>query len=315
MLILEVDKRVKGELEQIWETLTDPKCFSDAAPDIIRVETIAGEAKGMIRRLHHKSGRSWEEECKEWEPEQRFVMQANTENYPLPVSFIQRITSIQQKQKNIVITIRYEYTPNYGPLGLFLDKHQIRPVLKIFATQLIENLAKNIHQQNVGNTVTAATILKNKDPKLLTITPDTKISDASKILTEHRIGCLIALDNNEKIAGVLSERDIVNGLANTDHPILDKPADQFMTHNVIVSRPEDSLSTLSNIMSQKKIRHLPIVDDKEKLIGIISVSDLVNARMHELEEESAAMQQYIEGRKWREVSMQIGRNAASKEFS
>lgn len=315
MLTLEIDKRVKGDLDTIWEILTDMKTFSETAPDIVRVEQLSGEALGMIRQIHHKSGRIWEEECKEWEPQSRFTMQVNTESYPLPITYLRRITSMEQKQKNVVIKIRYEYTAKYGPLGFFLDKHQIRPILKIFSTQLLDNLAKKIHQQNTDATITAATILKNKDPAILTITPETLISEASKILTDKRIGCVIALNPEEKIAGILSERDIVNGIANAGQPILNLPATQFMTHNVIVSHPEDSMATLMSIMSSKRIRHLPVVDSNDHLVGVISIGDIINARMVELEQESDAMHQYIEGRKWREVAMQIGRSAASEEFS
>ena len=289
--------------------------FSETASDIIRVEQISGEGLGMVRRIHHKSGRSWEEECKEWEPRSRYTIQVNTENYPLPVSYLRRVTSMEQKQKNIVIKIRYEYTPKFGPLGYFLDKHQIRPILKIFSTQLADNLAKKIHQLSIDASITAATILKNKNPEVMTILPETLISEAAKILANKRIGSVIALDPQKKIAGILSERDIVNGLATAGQPILNKPAKEYMTCNVTVSHPEDSLATLMSVMNSKRIRHLPIVDNNEHLIGIISIGDIVNARMTELEQESLAMHQYIEGRKWREVAMQIGRSAASEEFS
>ena len=290
------------------------KSFSETAPDIVRVEQLSGEALGMVRRIHHKSGRSWEEECKEWKPQSHFTMQIKTDNYPLPVTTLRRITSMEQKQKNVVVKIRYEYTPKYGPLGYFLDKHQIRPILKIFSRQFADNLAIKIHRQNIDTSITAATILKSKDSAILTITPETLISDACQILTDKRIGSVIALNPQGKIAGILSERDIVNGISTTGQPILNKPANDFMTHNVFVSHPEDSLVTLMSVMNTKRIRHLPVVDDNDHLLGIISIGDIVNARMTELEQESEAMHQYIEGRKWREVAMQIGRSAASEEF-
>lgn len=315
MLILEIDKRVKGELDTIWDILTDTNCFCEAAPDIIRVEQVSGEGLGMVRRIYHKSGRTWEEECTEWQPLSHFTMQVKTDDYPLPVTYLRRITSMEQKQKNVVLKFRYEYTAKYGPLGIFLDKHQIRPILKIFSTQLADNVATKIHQQNVDITITAASILKDKSPETHTITPETLISEVCKLLTQFRIGSLIALDQEKKIAGILSERDIVNGIANSDQPILHKSASEFMTHNVIVSHPDDTLADLMSVMSEKRIRHLPVVDDEEHLVGIISITDIVNARMHELEQEAAAMHQYIESRKWREVAMQIGRSAASKEIS
>jgi CBS domain-containing protein len=315
MLTLEIDKRVKGGLDSIWDTLTDMKIFTETAPDIIRVEQLSGEGLGMVRQIHHKSGRIWEEECKEWEPQSRFTVQIKTDSYPLPVTYLRRTISMEQRQKNVVIKIRYEYTPKYGPLGYFLDKYQVRPILKIFSTQLLDNLAKKIHQQNTDATITATTILKSKGSAILTITPETLISEASKILTDKRIGCVIALNKEDKIAGILSERDIVNGLANAGQPILNMPATQFMTHNVIVSHPDDSMAKLMSVMSAKRIRHLPVVDKNEHLVGVISIGDIINARMTELEQESDAMHQYIEGRKWREVAMQIGRSAASEEFN
>jgi CBS domain-containing protein len=315
MLTLEIDKRVKGDLETIWKIITDAESFSETAPEIVRVEQLSGEGLGMVRRIHHSSGRSWEEECKEWEPQLHYTMQIQTDNYPLPVSYLRRITSMEQKQKNVVIKFRYEYTPKYGPLGYFLDKHQIRPILKIFSRQMIDNLAIKIQKLNIDDSISAATILKNKDPAILTITPETLIAEACKILTDKRIGCVIALNPQGKIAGILSERDIVNGLSNIGQPIMNEPATNFMTHNVFVSHPEDSLATLMTIMSLKHIRHLPIVDNNENLLGVISIGDIVNARMKELEQESAAMHQYIEGRKWREVAIQIGRSAASEKFS
>lgn len=315
MLTLENDKRVKGDLETIWDIITDIKCFTDAGPDIIRVEQLSGEGLGMIRRVHHRVSSAWEEECIEWEPQSHFTMQITSDNYLLPVTYLRRITSMEQKQKNVVIKIRYEYTPKYGPFGFFLNKHQIIPILNLFSTQLVDNLAKIIHQRNIDVTISAATILNNKTPELLTITPETLISNACQILTDKRVGSVIALDPQGKIAGILSERDIVNGIANAGQPILHKPASDFMTHNVIVCHPEDSLAKLMSVMSKKRIRHLPVVDDNDQLIGVISIGDIVNARMTELEHESAAMHQYIEGRKWREVAMQIGRSAASEEFS
>lgn len=315
MLNLEVDKRVKGDPENIWEILTDIESFAEAAPNVIRVENISGDGLGMVRRIHHNSGRSWEETCKDWQAQSRFTMQVNTEDYPLPVTNLRRITSMEQIQNSVVIKIRYEYTPKYGPLGYLLDKYQIRPILKIFATQLTDNLAKKINQQSVTTAITAVTILDSKDSTLISITPETLISEACELLTEKRIGCVMVLNPQGKIAGILSERDVVNGLANAGQPILNKPAKEFMTQNVITSQPEDTLEMIMSCMTKHRFRHLPVVNEDDKLLGVISIGDVVNARMSELEQESTVMQQYIEGRKWREVAMQIGRDAATKEFS
>ena len=310
MLALEVDKRVKGDPETIWQILTDSQSFAEAAPAIIRVENLGGEAVGMKRRVHHKSGRSWEEECKQWEPLSAYRVQIDTTNYPLPVTSMQRTISMQQLQRNVLVKVRY------GPLGYLVDKYQIKPVLNIFARQLVDNLVRKIQLTNTDNIITAQRILDSKDPAIMTITPDTLIEAACQILTDKRIGCVIAVNPDQTIAGILSERDVVNAIGKSggDH-ILHRPAKDFMTHDVVVSHPDDGINKLMSMMSKRRIRHLPVLDDQEHLLGVISIGDIINFRMAELEQESAAMHQYIEGRKWREMAMQIGRNAATEEFS
>ena len=310
MLALEVDKRVKGDPETIWQILTDSQSFAEAAPAIIRVENLGGEAVGMKRRVHHKSGRSWEEECKQWEPLSAYRVQIDTTNYPLPVTSMQRTISMQQLQRNVLVKVRYE------PLGYLVDKYQIKPVLNIFARQLVDNLVRKIQLTNTDNIITAQRILDSKDPAIMTITPDTLIEAACQILTDKRIGCVIAVNPDQTIAGILSERDVVNAIGKSGgDPILHRPAKDFMTHDVVVSHPDDGINKLMSMMSKRRIRHLPVLDDEEHLLGVISIGDIINFRMAELEQESAAMHQYIEGRKWREMAMQIGRNAATEEFS
>ena len=316
MLTLKVDKRVKGDLDSIWEILTDSAIFADSAPDIVRIEQLNDTGKDMKRRVHHKSGRSWEESCQDWNPQQSYSMQVETDNYPLPVSMIHRTISLEQLQRNVRITLSYEYAPRFGPLGYLVDKYRIRPVLTIFARQLLDNLARKIQLTNSDNIITAQTIIQNKDPELLTVTPDTLIEEACGILTEKRIGCVIALNEDGGIAGILSERDVVNGIARSGgQPILHHPVKEFMTHDVVICQPDDGINKLMASMSKRRIRHLPVVDSNQRLVGVISVGDIINFRMAELEQESAAMHQYIEGRKWREMSIQIGRGAATEEFT
>ena len=228
-------------------------------------------------------------------------MQINTVNYPLPITAIQRILSMEQLKRNVLIKLRYEYTPRYGPLGYFIDKYRISPVLKIFARQLIDNLARKIHLTNTDTIITAQTILDSKDSEVLTIKPETLIEEACQILTDRRIGSVIAVHPDNTIAGILSERDVVNAIGNSGgKPILHRPANDFMTHDVVISHPDEGINDLMHKMSKRRIRHLPILDDQEHLVGVISIGDLINFRMAELEQESAVMHQYIEGRKWRD---------------
>jgi len=314
MFELEIEKRVKSDPDFVWLLLSENDRFSDIAPDISRVETVSGEKKGMVRRLFHGSGRVWEEECIEWHDKSSITMQINTQNHPLPVTYLRRTFSMEEKAKTIVIKVKYEYTPTYGPLGFFINRYQIRPVLTLFAKQLIESIASIINEHNKHSRTTATMILKHKDNKIFTLHPDTRVGEACDVLTENRIGSILIINEDGHLAGILSERDIVNGISKSGQPIFDRPVSDFMTRKVIVAHPDDSIASIMACMTDKKIRHLPVVDNNDKILGVISIGDVVRSRIHELEDESETMKQYIEGRKWREMSLQIGRGAATEEL-
>ncbi|NIQ14706.1 MAG: CBS domain-containing protein, partial [Candidatus Dadabacteria bacterium] len=160
----------------------------------------------------------------------------------------------------------------------------------------MNNLIRKINDEEWDFHVTAGTIIKKKDTGSVTITPDISGMEANKIRAENKIGCLMVLDNDNKIVGVLSERDIVNAVYNHGVEILEKPVSEIMTHKVITCSPEDDLKTIMKKMTERRIRHLPVVDGN-KLIGVVSIGDIVKARMDELETETAAMHDYIQGRR------------------
>ena len=106
---------------------------------------------------------------------------------------------------------------------------------------------------------------------------------------------------------------MVNAIHKHGYEVLDKSVSEIMTHKVITCSPEDDLKTIMTNMTERRIRHLPVVDG-DQLIGVVSIGDVVKARMEELEVESAAMHDYIQGRRWRELSLQIGRGSAAAEI-
>jgi CBS domain-containing protein len=313
MPVFEMQRSIKAHASVVWRVICDHQNFTGVAPDIIKVETISGEKLGMVQRLHHKSGKIWEEKCIDWKENSGYTMQVTTKDYPLPVIKMERSCSMEEKQKNIVITLKYRYTPKFGPLGIFLDKYYILPILKIYTNPLMDNLTGIIYDAEWGFHVTAATIIKKKDTGTVTIRPDMTTLEANRFRAENKIGCLMVVDANKKIVGVLSERDIVNAIARNGYEIMEKPVSEIMTRKVITCRPDDDLQTLMTEMTNRRIRHLPVIDG-DQLVGVISIGDVVKARMDELEKESEALHNYIKDRRWRELSLQIGRRGATDEF-
>ncbi len=141
--------------------------------------------------------------------------------------------------------------------------------------------------------MTIAAILSNKGDKLVSVECDTKVREAVRLLAENKIGSLPVTRQGE-VAGIMSERDVVYCLARDGETVLDWPVEKVMTAPAItVTRDVQALAALSQ-MSHKRIRHLPVVDGR-KLVGIVSIGDLVAYRIARIEQEAEAMRAYIQG--------------------
>ena len=136
-------------------------------------------------------------------------------------------------------------------------------------------------------------ILRTKGSDVIQIDPDAPVLEAARVLSEHRIGSLVVTRDGE-ISGVVSERDIMNLIAERPEALGDAKVADIMTTDVIVAVPGDDLDYTMNIMTNNKIRHLPIVDDGA-LAGIISIGDVVNEVRRTVEAENRHLKDYIQG--------------------
>jgi CBS domain-containing protein len=136
------------------------------------------------------------------------------------------------------------------------------------------------------------TILKKKGDAVVTVEPECLVSKAAKILHENRIGAALVRDESGAIVGILSERDIVRGVAVNQETCLNMQARDLMTHPVISCSLDDSIDKVMEMMTDRRIRHLPVMD-RGTLLGIISIGDVVKQRISEIEHESEALRQYI----------------------
>lgn len=140
--------------------------------------------------------------------------------------------------------------------------------------------------------MTIGAILRGKGPDVLSIEPDTTVRDAVRLLAERKIGALPVVRAGE-VVGIMSERDVIYCLRSDGAAMLDWPVERIMTAPAItVERDHQVMSALS-LMTRRRIRHLPVVED-DRLIGIVSIGDLVKHRMDKIEQEAAAMLDYIQ---------------------
>jgi CBS domain-containing protein len=141
--------------------------------------------------------------------------------------------------------------------------------------------------------MTVKAILAAKGGDVVTIEPNTAIFAACKVMAERRIGALVVTGADRRVIGIVSERDIVQRLAVAGPAMLDLPLSEVMTRKVMTCHPTDTISSVMEQMTQGKFRHLPVIDHG-KLVGIISIGDVVKHRLEEMEREQSALRDYIQ---------------------
>jgi CBS domain-containing protein len=139
--------------------------------------------------------------------------------------------------------------------------------------------------------MTVAAILDTKGREIIHVSPDDKLSAVVKLLSERRIGAVLVMSGSH-LDGILSERDIVRVIGERGAAALDEPVAAVMTRKVISCKPTDSVGAIMEKMTSGKFRHLPVVDD-DKIVGVISIGDVVKTRVAEFEHEQEALRDYI----------------------
>ncbi|MFN3077063.1 MAG: CBS domain-containing protein [Alphaproteobacteria bacterium] len=134
-------------------------------------------------------------------------------------------------------------------------------------------------------------VLGVKGRNVITILPEHLGGDAAKLLTEHRIGVMVVCDPKGRIEGMLSERDLVKGMAKYGPAVLTMPVRNLMTSNVITCTGADAVKDIMVTMSNRRIRHLPVVEEG-RLVGLVSMGDLVHYRQQQTQMEIGVLRDY-----------------------
>jgi CBS domain-containing protein len=140
--------------------------------------------------------------------------------------------------------------------------------------------------------MTVRAILSRKGRDVSTIAPTASLSDAVRLLAERRIGAVVVTGADDRVAGILSERDIVRVLNERGPGVLQENVAAVMTRKVMTCNESDTIAALMERMTAGKFRHLPVVD-QGKLVGVISIGDVVKSRVEEFEGETEALREYI----------------------
>ena len=127
------------------------------------------------------------------------------------------------------------------------------------------------------------------------VSPDTSIREVLGVLASKNVGAVVVSAEGDEVLGIISERDIVRGLHSIGAELLDKPAREVMTEEVVTCVVTDRAVGIMAVMVAKHLRHVPVVDDGGRLIGMLSIRDLLQLRLLEVQSEADAMRSYIAG--------------------
>ncbi|MBK9738536.1 MAG: CBS domain-containing protein [Actinobacteria bacterium] len=137
-----------------------------------------------------------------------------------------------------------------------------------------------------------STIIGAKGGNVVTIQPDASVADLVAMLAEHNVGALVVSADGRTITGIVSERDVVHSLSHGPDA-LQRPVASIMTSTVFCAPPEAHVDELMHLMTEKRVRHIPVTDPEGILMGIVSIGDVVKSRLSELEGERQALLEYI----------------------
>lgn len=140
--------------------------------------------------------------------------------------------------------------------------------------------------------MTIAAILGNKGRDVVYVGPTQTVAEAIALLAQHRIGAVPVIDGG-KVVGVFSERDVIHGLSGGDTGALNRPVSETMTAPALTVTPAEPVLAALSLMTRRRIRHLPVLEDG-RIIGIVSIGDLVKYRIEKIEADAAAMREYIQ---------------------
>jgi len=136
-------------------------------------------------------------------------------------------------------------------------------------------------------------ILKGKGSEVISVRPDDTVLTVARTLSERRIGAALVRDAAGAIVGIISERDIVSGMAAHGPGTTGLPVEQFMTRDLVTVTPQTLVIHALGVITKKRVRHLPVLESDGRLVGLVSIGDLVKARIEEAEQEAEELKAYV----------------------
>ncbi|MBT8143459.1 MAG: CBS domain-containing protein [Gammaproteobacteria bacterium] len=297
MPVIHLERKVKAHADVVWRVISDLHSFSEVAPHISDVELLDGEGPSARRRLYSQRGYSWTEHCTEWDEGRAYSMEVDESDPVYPFARMVRRFELEQVDDGVIVRMHYDFTPKFGLFGRISNALFLHRKRRKLYQEVLDGWIARIRDLEWAYKVTVATILQTKGDDVITARPGDDMIDVASTLRNNRIGAVLVTDDDGHLVGLVSERDIVMGMAEYGSEAISRPVSDVMTSKLVVCEPHNDMVFVMACMTDRRVRHLPVMDEG-KLAGIISIGDVVRARIFSLESESETMREYIAGREW-----------------
>jgi CBS domain-containing protein len=305
MASLELCRRVQAKADLVWQVVSDLEQLPGYTGGITQIEQTGADNGDSVYQLRDARGDTWRLIRLQELGKRTLRLVCTPMDATTWLAELAFQCEIRERSRDLEIVVHVQYRTRLGLFGVVFERFGLHDRINRQFADLLDGWIRVIHAREWAYRVTVATLLGNKGSEVVALSPAASVATAANTLREHAVGSVLALKDDGSIAGVLSERDIVRGLSSRGSAVLEQSIDSIMTRDVLVAHPEDNMMMVMSCMSEHRIRHLPVVED-ERVVGVISIGDVVQARIAELEGESESLREYIEARRWRELYLEIG---------
>ncbi len=217
---------------------------------------------------------------------------------PGPGGVRKLVWTLSSEASQTVLTLHADYDKPLPFVGALLARLRGHVSAEQYLGAAFDAVVHQAHEQVRNYQETVQTMLSRKGSNIISALPGDSVNSICGLINTHRIGAVLIREADGALVGLVSERDVVGHLATTGPAVLEQPASDIMTRDLIVCEPGSDLLFVMTCMTENKIRHLPVMDG-DNLVGVISIGDVVQQRMHSLEAESGTLRDYIAAREWR----------------
>lgn len=289
------EQTITADMRNAWEVVSDLSRWAQFDPTLLSVQILGATPHEQVLRCVSHANRTWQERCTHIEPGVALTLESEPDQLAFPFKSRTRSVRLTPAEQGVTLTLEVSYEPRYGPLGALAIS---RGKLAIAAKQTLEAMVHAVRAQEWAHKSTVQSILNHKGSAIVSVAPDTSVREVAGLLRANRIGTVLVLDAQDKLIGLVSERDVAYELGAQGEALLGQAVSSIMSTNLVVCAPNDDMEFVMVCMTDKRIRHLPVLDGG-RLVGIISIGDVVRERIAKLEAESQTMREYIEAREWR----------------